>query len=520
MDRRLTVIGILLFCLYYQSTRFSLEGYELEYVLSAKNVYHGNGPAIAPGFTDCPGIWDTDGDVAIYPRQNLLQTYLSVPFYALGVLLFGENPAIPGLGGFWDLPWGPLVTVSLLNPILAALIAVFVGLISRDLGIQPPGHYLMAVLYGVTSMNWHYGALGMEVLQTAVLVASVWCAIRFRASGKVSWFISVLVLLPMLVNCKKISFLFVIPVAIYLVWSLWQHKPKFARIATILIIASVVIGTAVMIASMIVRFRSDPNLFPHLLRTYLVSGFKFPDLVFALTISPGQGLFMFNPMLWFAVPAWGAFYRQNRPEAKLFAGIFLILGFLALIIPYILIDESWGPRYLFTLLPFAYIAGAKGLLKKRTGLAKTLFVAILVISILMQWLGTMYPGYNLADIPLAMGVSDYMLTVWTPSLSQIWLAGKCFLSHIHKLVTGESLILSHRQYKTYIGQGGDSMELRMSLDGYDHPSGGWFIVRWVLTEKGYHGFLPIMALFLKVFLDALLMSFLGVIVYKSQRYSV
>jgi hypothetical protein len=521
MDRRLMTIGLVLLFLCFFSTRFSLEGYELEYVLSAGNIFHGKGPALLPGYTGCPGIADTDGDTLVYPRQNLLQSYLSVPFYALGYIFFGEKPAVPNRGNYWELPWGPIVTVSLLNPILAGLIAVLVGLISRDLGILPPGHYVVAILYGITSMNWHYGALGMEVLQTAVLTASVWCAIRYRVTGKNSWFIAVLILLPMLANCKKISFLFVIPVSVYLIWSLWQHKPVFAKKAAVLIVLSAVAGICLMVATVVMRFRSDPNLFPHLLRTYLDSGFKTVDLIFALTISPGQGVLIFNPMLWFAIPAWSAFYRRNSPEALLFLAIAIILCVLVKIIPYVLLDESWGPRYLFTLLPFAYIAGARGLLTKRIGLAKKVFLTVLIISVAIQWLSTMYLGFELYNISIDMGISDHMTAVWTPSLSQIWLAGTCFVSHLYRQNTGVSLVTGYRQFLNYIGRGGGYIDLRQTLDEYDHPSGGWFIVRWVLSERGRHGFTQSLALSLKIVLDALLVAWLGVMAYKSWRlYSV
>ncbi len=106
-------------------------------------------------------------ETVIYPRQNILQTYLSVPFYAVGALLFGEQPTLPDKTGYWKLPWGPVTCVSMLNPMLAALLAVLVAThFEGSRSVAAPYHRIVAVLFGITSMNWHYGALGMEVVQT------------------------------------------------------------------------------------------------------------------------------------------------------------------------------------------------------------------------------------------------------------------------------------------------------------------------------------------------------------------
>ncbi|MGB3975943.1 MAG: hypothetical protein WBM02_03095 [bacterium] len=509
MDRRLVIIGILLFSLYFFSTRFSLDGYELEYVLSAMNIYHGNGPALAPGFTGCPGIWPTDGHRLIYPRQNLLQSYLSVPFYAMGALLFGEHPTIEGRGGFWELPWGPLATVSLLNPLLAAWIAVLVGLISKKMGIHPPGHLVMSVLYGVTTMNWHYGALGMEVVQTAVLMTAVWAAICYRQTGKKIWLLVSMIMLPALANTKKISFIFVFPIVVYLAWVLSKQGKKITPFAAVILVT--LTGIALMIWLMVVRFHADPELFPHLLRVYFAEKVNIIDLVFALLISPGEGLLIFNPMLWFSLPALPAFFRNNRQEGYLFLGIFIMLMILAQLTPYILIDEEWGPRYFLLILPLVYIMGAKGLLKNRQKISRILFVLVLIISLAIQWLSSMYLGFKMLDIPMMMGISDYMITVFTPSMSQIAITAACFGSYLHCLFTGDSFVLKYRQYSQYTGKGGNYITLYQDLKGLDSPSGGLFTVRWVLSEKGYHEMTPGLTFLIKLIIDILLLGTLGLI---------
>ncbi|MCD4653197.1 hypothetical protein K8T06_04620 [bacterium] len=514
MDRQLVSIFLLLFVLYLTGTRFCMDGYELEYVLSAMNVYNGNGPSMAAGFEGCPGISDTTGDKPIYPRQNLLQTYLSVPFYAVGALLFGEEPTISDRGKYWDLPWGPVVLISLMNPLLAALTAILVALIALNLGISSPNHYCLALLFGLSTMMWHYAGLGMEVLQTAVLTATVWGAIRFRFTGKLKFLIITLILILALPNCKKHSAIFVLPLLIYLIWSIYRHSPEKANRIVLAVSTVGLLGTLIMMGSMIMRFRADPNLFSHLLGSLLSGGFKSIDLIFGLTLSPGEGLLVFNPLLWFAIPAWGVFYRKHKAEALLFMGLSGILLIVLWRIPYVLIDEEWGPRYLLVILPLMFVAGASGILKRRTRTMKTIFIVVLIISILINWVSSLYLGFKVLDAALSMGISDYFSLVFTPSLSQIWLALTCFISHLNWIFTGHHLELTHKEFSGYTGIGGQNVILRQDLDSYDYPSGGVFVIRWVLSESGIHFLTPKLALLFKLLTDFILLGLASIFLFR------
>ena len=475
------------------------------------NVYHGNGPSLARGFNGCPGIWPTDGEIPVYPRQNLLQTYLSVPFYAAGALLFGEAPTRADGDGYWKLPWGPVVTVSLLNPMLAAFLAILVAWVAKETGLPAPNHYILAVLYGITSMNWHYGTLGMEVLQTAVVLSAAGCAIKYNRSGKNKWLLLATLTLLLIPNCKKITVIFLIPIIGYLLWSLEKRHHRLTRSAIFLLSIASGAGILMMVGSMINRFHSDPDLFPHLLKVFLSGGHPLTDLLFGLTLSPGEGILVFNPLIVFALAAWPEFHRMCRSESTLFLSIAAVLCCALLIIPYVLIDEEWGPRYLFILLPFIYIGGSRGLLAVRSGNRKKFFILLLIISILLQWLSSMFLGFKVLDLPLAMGVSDYLSCVYTPSVSQIRMAATCFVSHLNFLVTGKSLVISHREYLRYTGLGGESRLLTGDLSGFDHPAGGFFTVRWVMSEQGINFMSPRMILLLKICFDGVLLAMLALI---------
>ena len=483
------------------------------------NIFHGNGPALAAGFEECPGIPDTLGDTPVYPRQNLLQSYLSVPFYAAGAWLFGEEPTIPGRGLFWNIPWGPLFFVSMLNPLLAALTAILVALLGREFGLSPPRHYQLALMYGLTSMIWHYSGLGMEVVQTAILTSAIYAAVKYRFSGKIKWLVIASVLLLALPNCKKHTFIFVVPIAIYLFYMVARKNREKALLITGILGFSAIAGTVIMITGMLIRFRADPNLFPHLLGSFLSGGFKSVDLIFGLTLSPGEGLLIYNPLLWFCVPAWGIFYRKYRSEAILFGSVAAVLLLALWKVPFVLIDEEWGPRYLLCLTPLMFVAGAEGLFRERKKFMKAVFISVLISGFIIGWLSSLYLGFKVLDAAVDMGVDDYFVIAFTPSMSQIWLTVTCFGSHLKYMFTGRHSEISHRQYHVYTGLGGYYETLRKDLRGYDYPSGGLFVVRWVLSEKGIHGLNPTVVFIIKLITDCLLVGVLLILV-KTRKNSL
>jgi hypothetical protein len=83
--------------------------------------------------------------------------------------------------------------------------------------------------------------------------------------------------------------------------------------------------------------------------------------LYGLTLSPGKGLFWYNPLLLAALAAWPAFYRRHRPEALLVAAV--VLSNLAFYASWFLwwAGHSWGPRFLVTMLPFAVLPLASAL---------------------------------------------------------------------------------------------------------------------------------------------------------------
>ncbi len=484
--RNHSCIFMLFFLLFCLESRLSLDGYELEFFLSAMNIYHGNGPALAPGFKGCPGIPDTTG-TPVFPRQNFLQSYLSVPLYAIGAYFWGEQPTIPGREGtYWDLPWGPLIIVSMLNPLLSAGIVIFVFLLLKYFEPARTSHIRSAVLFGLTTMIWPYAGLGLEVVQTFFLTATVWSILTFQATNRISYIFLSTIYMMVLINCKKSSIIFLIPLSVYLTILIIRRFRLRTSHAIIIFSVFAIIAALFMTITLSIKLSHDPHYWAHIISRVRDTGFPSIDIVFGLTISPSEGLFIFNPLLFFAISGWMVFWKKHRGESILFGSLVIVLMIAIWRLPYLLIDEEWGPRYLHAILPFLWIMGNTGLFRERTGGAKTWFTILLILSIYIQLSGSLFLGFKVMDAVINLPVADYTIATFTPSLSQIYLASYFFKSTIHRYLTGSSLDFTHISFNAYSGLGAIPNVHVLNLKTYDHPVGALFTIRWVLGEMGYH----------------------------------
>ena len=507
----LLALCFFLFCL---SSRLSLDGYELENVLSAMSIFHGNGPSLEKGFSTLPGVDDTIGDTPVYPRQNYLQPFISLPFYAVGAWLFKEKPTIPGRGSYWDLPWGPVLMVSLVNPLLATFTVLLVILLCLEFQLTRFQSQKIAILFACCSMAWPYSGLGMETLQTFLLTALIYTSIRFKHHQQIRYFILTAFLILLLPSCKKYSFIFLAPAMGYLTIIAFQQTKRW-RISILLInFLSLSMGLTLVGISIFHRFKSNPQYLNHLLEKIFSQGVPSVDIIYGLTISPNEGLFVFNPILLFAFSGLTLFYEKHRGEFWYFLAILIVLLAALWRIPYLLIDEEWGPRYLHCLLPIFFVWGSAGLLKKRKGLLKILFIAVIILSLYIQTLGVLYLGFKILDSAVNLGVPDYNVIIFTPSMSQIYLAHQIFKSNLNRYFHGESHNLTHLITHSFSGRGGKQTLLSMNLAGYDSPAGAFFTIRWVLGSIGYHVWSEQITL---VLFFTILLSLLGLLFFLYYR---
>src|SRR5262249_4808281 len=107
-------------------------------------------------------------------------------------------------------------------------------------------------------------------------------------------------------------------------------------------------------------------------------------------LSTGEGVFFYNPILIASLFGWPLFLREHAQ-----AGWTALVMIAAALVLYGKIwcwggDSSWGPRYLLSVLPFAFIAFAWVPLPTSTA-GKISLTALVLISLWVQWIGVTVP---------------------------------------------------------------------------------------------------------------------------------
>jgi hypothetical protein len=413
--------GVLALCLF--ALLFSV------YLLAFSGVYHASDEISMLVATDSfarRGAWDIElirwmgeqqgsfgPDGQLYSRKGIGTTLAALPHYWLAVQLAR---------------WGNVQTAMLTNAVVTALTGVLVYLLLRRLGYGHGVSLGTALAFGLATMAWPYARfLFSESLAGLGLMLSTYFLVcygvpslsrpRILEGGSVSpppasvpssalsspedqveggllhggrWFYPLLAgvglgmaLLARLNNAMVAPFL-----VLFLLAYLNQHHGRNWRAW---IRPVVLFGLPVLVALAVAGWYNWLRFGSPLTTGYLPEErFATPFLegFYGLTLSPGKGLFWYNPLFFVALAAWPAFYRRHRAVALLAGAV--VLSNLAFYAPWYLwwAGHSWGPRFLVTILPFAALSLAPALeaASRRRMLAIGL-AAWVVVSVAVQLLG-------------------------------------------------------------------------------------------------------------------------------------
>jgi len=493
--KRLFLPFFILFCLYMWSSRLGTDGYELEFLLSADNIVHNGSFYMATNPPSVPGIFDRLPGQPMLPRHNLLQVILAVPFYIAGMpfnsLYHGADSGITAL------PLGSLAMISFLNPLLT-LFSIWVLIrISRQLGASEQAAILCGMVYGAATIAWPYAAIGMEPLQTTCLLLCLSVFIQFRKNPTLSLTWILALSLTALMHTKISAPLLALPISITALYYVFKVKSQRTR--------KLIVYIGILTLSSIIW------MFLYYLRSKLFysSGFfknfnpgLIPRNTLGFLISPGKSLIPYSPILLWCIPAIAGFIRKNRVLAGLMGIIALLTMLLTACWDWSLIEECWGPRYLMPIIPLFFIAGNKQFEINYIKPKKYLFIFLLIISVLVQIPGLIYPNVCLLQYVHSDSVPVVDLTTWAPDLSPIRIGWHMIANKLR-----ESIGISMKPYKWCYYRGivgwGSSLQTEQFSDhhwnrpyaapflfarllqskpenaGLEYPDPGWLFVLWL-----------------------------------------
>jgi hypothetical protein len=242
------------------------------------------------------------------------------------------------------------LAVGFTNAWVTALTAVVVFLLALELGAARRPALLLAVVFGVGTMAWHYsGTLLFSEPLTALLVsAGVLFAVRAARRSPLPWAPLAGLAAGAAVLARSSALPFLAIIGAYLAAAL--VKRRGLRAAVVPVLGYAVGGAmALGVAALFNQWRYGDSIETGYgdvpLDGSLVEGLR------GLFLSPGKSLFLYAPVAIVALVGLPVALRRVPLEA---------LAMLALIVANVAIfarfvnwhgDHSWGPRYLMIVLP-------------------------------------------------------------------------------------------------------------------------------------------------------------------------
>ncbi|MEK7214067.1 MAG: hypothetical protein AAB289_00510 [Chloroflexota bacterium] len=427
--------------------------------LAAQSLAEGKGLAIKRILNAAEGVGGL-----YYTEYGVGLSVAAIPFYLVGK--FVDTVAPVAVRRFFAGPnmtdWGgtvPHYFVSLFSQFMTPITCILVLLFCIKLGFTWRSSFLTTLLFGLATGAW-VGARDFfqQTLEGLLLLASVYVLVghRDRLTSRHAWIAGGLFGFGILV---RLNLVIALPaVVVYLVSIVWLSRKRsdaraahpeaddgrvraLARQARHVgammthFMVPVLLGVA---GDRLVRYLKfagtssgsgtleTSNFAP---QVYLLDG------LFGNLLTPGGSIFAYSPPIVLGVFLWVRFFRAHRAEALLFVG---------LSVTYLLFFSSWsfwhgqwtfGPRYLWPVLPFMVIPCAFAFGNKWLTLAAG---ALGVAGFVVQLLGvTINPGLVHLDY-VNMKVEPQLFTpgfrldyFYNPDISPISMHFRDFMAGRH-----------------------------------------------------------------------------------------
>jgi hypothetical protein len=360
------------------------------YLLTFSGTYHSSDEMSMLAVTDSlarRGVWDIEllrwmgeqqgsygPDGHLYSRKGVGTSLAALPLYwpALQVERLGN------------------VQVAMLtNGLVTALTGALLLLFLRRLGYGRGVALAVGLAFGLGTMAWPYARyLFSESLAGLGLVAAAYFLLRSRDEASLAGPLLAgaglgVALLARLNNAIVAPFLGLLLLA----YLYRRHGRDWQEYVTPVLLFGLPVLAALAVTGWYNALRFGSPLTTGYLPEERFSTPFFQGF-YGLLLSPGRGLFWYNPLLFAAVAAWPAFLKRNRAEALLVAAV--VLANVAFYAPWYLwwAGHAWGPRFLMTILPFAALplAPAFQAAAHRRRLAAAL-ASLALVSLAVQVLG-------------------------------------------------------------------------------------------------------------------------------------
>jgi len=428
-----------------------------------------------------------DGVDEYFTFYGLGPVILEVPFYFAGHIIgkiAGE--------GFYD--YATLFFVSLANCFVTALSCLYVFLFCMKLAGDRKKSFLIALIFGFGTMVYAYAVKSgaSEPLQGLAVLGAAYHAFTYieSQSRKELIFFGLFAGLALL---TKFYSLMLIGILLTYIFVTGRKNKKFY--------SDVLYFISSFFMCVLIFFIYNYSRYGSILETgyttssgadiFDTAGWEILDYsmlntisrAFGFLFSSGKGLLFFAPVIFLSWNGFKRMFQKRRNEAFLFIALFLVFFIFFSILTSWYGDWSWGPRYLYPVLPFLILPVC---INNSSGNYIRKLKIFFIVGVLVQVPSVVMSYSDFIRFTDENRIHSYRH--FNPQFSPILGGYLQFFSGIKRVITGESLSypVTYRYNK---GEGIEFMPSfgftrydKINMAPYDRFD-LWFTNAWALSGK-------------------------------------
>lgn len=450
---------------------------------------------------------ERDSSGKIYSPHGIGMPILLIPFYALGHIISKIFPQIPH-------DYVTQVFVSLVNPIITALIALILFVFLQRLGFSLRTSFITTLCYGFCTMSLIYTRSGFsEPAVTLFVLLAILFLYRYEESSLARYILLTGFFMGYALLIKKSSFLYLPLVFFYLIYKgiLLKSFRSFAKLAFLILfpLLGCIVLFLIFRPTMVAERIAATGLSLKMILRYGGSyGHQSIKALYYYLLSPGKGYFFYNIPLLLAILGIRDLWHRKR-EISLYLAFFIAINIIYYTYHFTRGSLfSWGPRYLYPTVPIMCIFLA-GFIENARSLLKKFILAILSLMGFLVQLPCLFISFTkyLFFVKNELGLQEYLMN-FMPELSPILGSWYLFISALQRTFFKVSLTFEYNPDYMFVEP------ITKSLAKYDI----WDIW-WVHVMKISAQLLPIVAIMVFCLGTVVIVSFLKLknSVFKIQR---
>ncbi|MCK9615614.1 MAG: hypothetical protein M0R48_08930 [Candidatus Omnitrophica bacterium] len=438
-----------------------------------------------------------DSSGKYYSPHNIGMPILLAPFYITGHLLS------KAINNGADHDYITQFCVSLANPIINAFTALVLFIFLKHLRFSLKTCFLTTVCYGLCTMNLIYVRSGFSEPAIGIFILSAMLLLyKFEEKELIKYISLASFLVGYTLLIKNNSFLYL---PLFLVYLLYKSKNKksFGSLSKFLVVSLTPLLLCILVYFYISSLKgscvNSIQKTDELVKEGIKHGSSIAKAIYYYIFSPGKSFFLYNLPLILALFGIGSLWERKKSFA-----LYCLIFIFANIIFYIYRFErgsifSWGPRYLYPIVPLFCIFLAEFIQNIKTKATKITFFFTAFLGFLIQ-LPCLFVSFTkyLMFIKEQLALPEYFIN-FMPELSPIRGVWFLFISSIHRIFFKLSLFFEYNPDPLFVPA------IRKSLENYDI----WDIW-WISVSKFLPQIYPIMVICVVLLVLIAVLSFIRI----------